>query len=428
MMRTTVIFVGLWCAAAPYALAAPATAASGAPPAEFTPNPSIGGGGTRWTDSARFRLYNVTNAGVASTLLQTLESAYACFVDGQGWRSPGLTFRSDADDGLSFYKTNVYGVGDIPGAAANTGTDMAAGYSFLNVVAQYLGTPAVFVHEFGHAMTYAERYWIDQGRTGAWWETVANYVADTFLTSDLCADARARYGQPGGDTLIDLKKVLGDSYQVIVDGTSGSGNYYQAWPLLTYLVNNPDGYAGLGRGVFPGVWRQYRRGSNETPLHVLERLSTGARIQAVVGRYWARMAYVDIGHPAARALFRRTRSAIGYANLDAQGGGKYRVKSARRPRYMGANIIPLKGSGEVSAVVTAAAPFTATLAVSGAGDAVRYTNLVNGTAKVTVGSGEEASLVVVNTPDQLLLFDPFSLSSDANKGLDYSVTLTGASA
>jgi hypothetical protein len=420
-MRTTVSLVGLWYTAATVGspLASPITA----PPADFTPNPNVGGGGTRRKDSAHFRLYNTTDDAVASALLQTLESAYACFVTGLGRRSPGLSFRSDTEDG-PFYKTNVYSVGTLLGEAANTGTDQTAGFSFLNVVTQYLATPAVFVHEFGHAMTYAERYGIDQDRTGAWWETVANYVADAFLTSDLCADARARYGQPGGDTLIDLKAVLGDSYQVIVDGLANTGNYYQAWPLFTYLVTNPDRYAELGRNVFPDVWRKHARNSNETPLHVLARLLSTAgspRIQAVVGRYWARMAYLDIGHPQAHALFLKTRASIGCANLDAQGGsgsgsGRYRVKTARRQRYMGANIIPLKGTGDITAVVTASAPFTATLAVSAADGTVRYTDIVHGTAKATVGSGEEAILVVVNTPDSLLLFDAFSLSSDANKG------------
>ncbi|KAI1880304.1 hypothetical protein JX265_001925 [Neoarthrinium moseri] len=418
------LLLSLWLAIACSAAATPVVAA--APPPDFTPNPSIGGGGSKYKDSSHFRVYNAVNDSVANVLLNTLESAYSCFVGSQGWRSPGLSFKSENDDG-PFYKTNVYDVASLPGAAANTGTDMSKGFSFLNVVTQYMSTPAVFVHEFGHAMTYAERYWVDQGRTGAWWETVANYVADTFITSPLCADARSKYNQPTGDTLIELKKVIGDSFQVIVDGTKDSGNYYQAWPFFTYLINNPDNYTGLGRTVFPDVWRKYKRNSNETPLHVLERLASPTKIQTVVGRYWARMAYVDIGHTKAQALFQQTKKTINYANLDSLGSGKYRVKSARQPRYMGANIVPLKGSGEISTVVTAGSPFKATLVVRSSSGAMRYTELVNGAGKVTVGSGEEASLVVVNTPDALLLFDPFSLSSEANKGLDYQVALTGAS-
>lgn len=100
-------------------------------------------------------------------------------------------------------------------------------------------------------------YWINQGRTGAWWETVANFVADTFITSDICAGSRTKYNQPSGDTLMNLKKVISDSFQVIVDGSRGSGNYYDAWPFLTYITNNPDKYSGLGMVNFPNVWRKY---------------------------------------------------------------------------------------------------------------------------------------------------------------------------
>ncbi|KAI1134603.1 hypothetical protein F5Y05DRAFT_202563 [Hypoxylon sp. FL0543] len=402
--------------------------ASAAPPAEFTPNTKVGPGGKTYKDSPHFRVYDAPSDSVANTLLQTLESAYDCFVLGQGWRSTGLSFNQDNDDG-PWYKMNVYDVADLgANTAANTGTDSAAGLSFLNVVTQWMNTPSITVHEFGHAMTYAERYWINQGRTGAWWETVANFVADTFITSSICADSRARYNQPSGDTLMNLKKVIGDSYQVIVDGSSGTGNYYEAWPFLTYITNNPDNYAGLGMANFPNVWRKYKRNSNETPLHILDQLAAPTKIQIVVGRYWARMAYVDIGHDKARELFERQRKEFNYANLDSLGGGKYRVKSARQPRYMGANIIPLKATGtSVSVTVTATASYTATLAIKAANGIVRYVDVVNNKAQATLASGEEASLVVVNTPSTLYLYDPFSLTSDVSRGLDYQIQLTGAS-
>ncbi|KAI1198851.1 hypothetical protein F5X97DRAFT_323124 [Nemania serpens] len=398
-----------------------------APPAEFTPNTRVGPGGTRYKDSPHFRVYNPASDAVANTVLQTLESAYECFVTGQGWRSTGLSFNQDNDNG-PWYKMNVYNVADLgPNTAANTGTDSASGFSFLNVVTKWMSTPSITVHEFGHALTYAERYWINQGRTGAWWETVANFVADTFITSPVCAAARAKYNQPEGDTLMNLGKVLSDSHQVIVDGTSGSGNYYDAWPFLTYVTNNPDNYTGLGMQNFPNVWLKYQRNSNETPLHVLERLASPVRIQKVVGRYWARMAYVDIGHPKAREAFDRANGGFNYANLDSQGGGRYRVKASRQPRYMGANIIPLKATGStISAAVTANSPFTATLAVRASAGAVRYVDLVDGKGQVALSGGETATLVIANTPNVLYLYDPFSLSSDVAKGLDYQVQITGA--
>jgi hypothetical protein len=364
-----------------------------------------------------------------------LEAAYSCFIGDLGWRSTGLSFNSNNDSG-PWYKVNVYRVNNLTGAAANTGTDSSAGLSFLNVVTQYLTEPSVTVHEFGHAMTYAARYWIDQTRTGAWWETIANFVADTYLTSTECAAARTRYSESDAKTLVDLGKVISDSFQVIVDGTQNSGNYYQAWPFLTYMFFNPDNITGLGHSIFPDVWNKYSRNSDETPLHVLNRLvQPGTTIQAVVGRYWARMAYVDIGHAKMAAQFTSQRKSLNYANLDSQGSGKYRVKSARQPLYMGANIIPLKIQGSSGATVavnvttTSNMPFTASLAVrSTSGGAVRYIALANGGGQTSVAAGEEASLVIVNTPSTLYLYDPFKLTSDVKKGLDYTLQITGATA
>jgi hypothetical protein len=75
--------------------------------------------------------------------------------------------------------------------------------------------------------------------------------------------------------------------------------------------------------------------------------------------------------------------------------------------------------------VTSDDPFTATLAVSG-GSGVRYVDLPGGTGEATLAGGEEATLVVANTPDTLYNYDPFSISGEAAAGLDYEVQLTGA--
>lgn len=83
----------------------------------------------------------------------------------------------------------------------------------------------------------------------------------------------------------------------------------------------------------------------------------------------------------------------------------------------------------MTAKVTASKAFTATLAVRNTSSgATRYVDLANGSGSTTVSSSEEASLVVVNTPASLILYDPFSVGSDVQAGLDYTVTLTGATA
>ncbi|KAF2441481.1 hypothetical protein P171DRAFT_523477 [Karstenula rhodostoma CBS 690.94] len=409
-------------------------------PATYTANPSIGGGANFVAESAHFRVYGTgVSAGDAATSLKIMEAAHQCFVVEQGWRTPGLSTKTGGvgHEVGPWYKMNIYGVkeSEIPGAAAQTWTDSNAGLEFLKVVPKYIVEASVVVHEFGHAMHYSEENWVDQTRTGAWWETIANFIADTYISTPLCTSAKTASNLPStpGASIIDLKKVIGNSFQVLVDGTSGTGNYYQAWPFLSYITANPDAYPGLGKAVLLDMIRKYQTGSNETPLHTLARLLSAASgstvsVQKVVGRYWARMAYVDIGHAAAATAFASQRNGLNYANLDSNGGGKYTVKTARAPRYMGANIIPLKASasaGTVKVAITAStSTYAATLVVKGGGG-TRYVDVVNGNASVALASGEEVSLVVANTP-ALVLYDPFSIPTELNKGLTYSVQITGA--
>jgi hypothetical protein len=114
-------------------------------------------------------------------------------------------------------------------------------------------------------------------------------------------------------------------------------------------------------------------------------------------------------------------------------GDTYTVKSARKPQYFGANITPLAVSGgDVSVMVKNLgngqmdSNFTATLSIHAADGSTRYVDLPGGTGSATIAAGEEASLVVVNTPDTLIQFDPQYIGSPENIGLNYSVQITGA--
>jgi len=74
------------------ALPAPAPVAA-APPAQYTANPSIGGGSGTYKDSAHFRVYGVDSA-TADSALKIMEAAHKCFVEEQGWRTPGLSYKT----------------------------------------------------------------------------------------------------------------------------------------------------------------------------------------------------------------------------------------------------------------------------------------------------------------------------------------------
>lgn len=405
----------------PALTAAQPVARQASEPDEYTANSNIGPGGSTYLDSEHFRVYG--NSGdEATNALGKLEAAFECFVRDLNFRSTGVSF--NGDDG-TFTKTNVYSVAQLENAAGVMHSDATTGMGYVEVQQDYITAAEVTVHEWGHALHYHQRTWVDQGRTGAWWEMFANWIADTYRTSDLCAAAREKHNQPTENTMIDLPKVVGDSYQVIVDGSPSSGNYYQSWPFLTFLTNNLDEFPNLGEDTLHQMMVQYEEGSNETPLHTLQRVIGETSVAEIVGRYWARMAFVDIGHASASEVFESVKGQINYENVQSSGSGSYSVIADRQPQYMGSNIIPLSvNGGTVSVEITADAAYTATLAVS-SGNGVSYT-VIDGSGSVEVASGDEVSLVVANTPQELLLYDAFNLDSEAQRGLDYSFTLTGA--
>jgi hypothetical protein len=332
---------------------------------------------------------------------------------------------------MNLYSTTTLNAGGAMGA------DARYRLSFIEFRDNALNRPETAVHEFGHSLTYTDYTWVDQGRTGAWWETVANWVADTYNTDALCESVRTRKGLTAArDTIIDLEANIALSHLQIVS----TRNYYQAWPFLTYLTKNPDQYPGIGRMAVLDLMSNHLR-NNETPLHVLARLTSPISAQRVVGRYWARMAYLDIAHPKAQARYMSTRNNSGfrtraYANLSSLGNNRYRVKADRAPLYAGANITPLNVSGGNLSVRVinlgnglSDSNFTATLSIRNTNTGVvRYVDVVGGTANATVASNEEVSLVVANTPNNLYLYNAFestATSPDAI-GLQYEVELTGA--
>lgn len=394
-------------------------------PSSFKPNLSVGGGGSSYQESDHFIVFGAGSS--ADAALNNLEAANQCFVEEWCWRSPGLSITENSG---TYYKLNMYAKA-LSGAAGVMQYDYSAGLAYLEVVPNSIANAGVTVHELGHALTLAEKGWVDQGRTGLWWESVANFVSDSFQTSPFCAKARTDHGIATGRTIIDLDANITNSFQIIVM----NGNHYEAWPFLAYLTYNPDNYPGLGQMVLPTMFRTHKR-NNETPLHVLERLTTPVTVQAIVGRYWARMAFVDIGHPSAQATFLSSRSRLDYKNLTATGTGTYTPITARQPKYCGANIIPLTVSGGTVGVKTtnlgngqADSGFVATLAIRPtSGGTVRYVDLPNGAGEATVASDEEVTLTVANTPSVLYLYDPSSIgaSDPVSAGLNYRLELTGA--
>jgi hypothetical protein len=332
------------------------------------------------------------------------------------------------------FKINVYSTVDLNAAGA-MGYDFNAGLPCLVVHTNSIGSPNVYVHEFGHSITLSEYNWVDKGNTGAWWETTANWHTDDFVAfAPQYGPVAQRYDRPATSTIINLDAVIGRSYLTLVH----ADNLYEAWPFLAYLNNNPDGYAGFGQSAVSTMYRSHQ--GNETPLHTVARM-TSTPWQQVVASYWAHMAYLDIGHPLAQQRLMNVinNSAFrqrAYRNLTSSGNSFYRVIGSRQPMYGGSNIIPLTvtGDGNVSFEVTnlgnglPESNFTATVAIRSTSGNVRYEELPSGNGSVFVNGNEEATLVVANTPDTLYTYNAFE--SEGNdpeiRGLDYQVQIIGA--
>jgi hypothetical protein len=258
------------------------------------------------------------------------------------------------------------------------------------------------------------------------WEPVAEYFSDTYMTSPFCAAARKKYGFKEFPTKLRWEPVINNAHLVLVDGTPNKGNYYQSWPFLGYLTYNPDNIKGLGKYAVRDMIRSFKRPSKETPLHSLAKVIAPTSVNQVVANYWARVAVGEMGHPNSRSRFESARKGLNFASLD-KNGEDYVVKAARAPKYMGAGVHPIKGSGKISVQVTAESPFTAMISVRTKSGAVTLVQLPKGAGEATVGAGDEAALVVVNTPDALVIYNGFEIAkSAAAKTLSYKIKITGA--
>lgn len=398
-----------------------------------------------YMDSAHFRVYyggSGKNAGgilgthttaQVTQVLDYLEAAYDYWMVQRGFRSPGqpVAGRSGGP-----FKINVYIKANID-AGGYMGYDGRSGLSFVIVNSNSL-SPSVYVHEFGHSITLSEYLWVDKAVTGAWWEATAQWHTDDFMAfAPQHAAVAVRYGRASASTLFDVNTVIGRSHLTLVH----ANNLYQAWPFLSYLNANPDGYSGLGVNAVRTLYRSHQGSQTETPLHTLARMVSSTTWQRVVGSYWARMAYLDIKHPLAQqrlmaSINNASFRASAYRNLSAAGENTYRVITARQPMYGGANINPLTVTASNIGITVknlgnglADSNFTATLAIRNtANGSVRYVQLPNGVGSASIASGEEVSLVVANTPNNLYVYNAFesTATSPDRIGLNYEVVMTGA--
>ncbi len=237
------------------------------------------------------------------------------------------------------YKTNVY--------LTYTGLDQyAEGWAFMSAEDGYgieiispnaMLDDLTIAHEFGHVVTMQQKAWVDQDITGAWWEPLANWFREMYLSSEYyTGDTQTAWFEP---------------YTRNLSLTLPHGrNYYEVWPFLVYLSYNPDNLPGLGLDAVKRIISEAQ--PNEYPFDTITRLF-GTDAQEVFGHYAKRMATFDFGAKSAYQQEWQKKLAASpyywnlfYTVLEDNGDGTLTVPQEEAPMQGGLNVIPLTIAGD----------------------------------------------------------------------------------
>ena len=232
------------------------------------------------------------------------------------------------------------------------------GYPYLMMAPDALKNDTVVPHELGHAVQFAQsnNSWRDNPYLGPWYETIANWFREEYITS-------AGYRQSGGTGVPELTP----PYVRALSLTAVNGRaYYEAWPFVKYLEENPDQLPGYGEGFMAKLLRSGNpQNQQESFYELIARVNPQTNLKDTIGRYAAHMATFDFrekksyneqiyrllqnGELYEQQLYTMLNAVQGQANL-------YEVPPERAPQAAGYNIIPLQvriPAGQNSVIVTA---------------------------------------------------------------------------
>ncbi|MBQ8928011.1 MAG: N-acetylglucosamine-1-phosphate uridyltransferase [Oscillospiraceae bacterium] len=332
------------------------------------------------------------------------------------------------------YKTNIYltytGLDQYPDGWAFMSAEDGYGIEIISPNAML--DDLTISHEFGHVVTMQQKAWVDQDITGAWWEPLANWFREMYLSSPYyTGNTRTCWFEP---------------YTRNLSLTLPHGrNYYEVWPFLVYISYNPDNLPGLGMDAVKRIISEAQ--PNEYPFDTITRLF-GTDAQVVFGHYAKRMATFDFGaQEAYQDEWNRKLAAspfywnLFYTVLEDDGAGWLEVPQEEAPMQSGLNVVPLTLTGD-----------TVTASLKGLSDdsnaawqACIVTVDANGNESYSdlFGAGEEASisaqgavsayLTVSAMPKNLVAVNAFhkdDVSTYKNgaerRRYPYAVKLTGA--
>ncbi|MEC0235018.1 DUF6055 domain-containing protein [Paenibacillus kribbensis] len=310
------------------------------------------------------------------------------------------------------YKTNIYiastGLKKIDEDWAYMSIDRDAfGYIVMMPAAMRVDPPSwVVPHELGHVFTYHNGGEVPY----EWYEAVANFLRNEYLGSDYYSYGGTVYG-PDSDFFAPFI-LNSESHFPHVK------NWYDAWPILLYIHENPDHINGLGHQAMLNLLSY--SGKDTTYFESMEKV-TGVSIKELLGGMARRLVTMDFkSQPYYLKHLDELLRTNGnyekiYTTLKSDKGGWLTVPQNKAPQQTGYNIVPLdidlsKASVTVDFQGTSTAKGAdwraSIVSVTHSGD-TRYSTMWNKGKNSLKLQGDEKTvyLVVSATPDTIKHFN-----------------------
>lgn len=198
-------------------------------------------------------------------------------------------------------------------------------------------------HEFGHVVSFAQgdNSWRGNDYLGPWYEAIGNWFREEYSTSDLYKKDSGTNGTTDFSALFLRSSTL----------TPANGRcYYEAWPFLMYLEENPDNLPGYGQGFVAKMLKSGNpQNTTESIYELIQRLNSSLTIQETIAHFASRMATLDFKN---RSLYKNSLNDMlrynylysqqFYTMLNKVSDSTYAIPSERAPQAFGYNVIPLK--------------------------------------------------------------------------------------
>ncbi len=386
------------------------------------------------------------NAAITEAWLEgnckILEDCWDLYINDLGMSPPSLCTNKTGDQ-KTHYKVNVIimntGIAGYGEGWAFAGID-SQGYAYLmcdQAAMVYKPETWVTPHEFGHVTQFAQGFnsWAGGAYLGSWYEAVANWYREQYLASEY-------YTSNEGFSTEFSYFILRAASLTATNGRA----YYEAWPFLQYLTENPDGLEGYGSNF---VATLLQNGSPSKIIYNMVDDLAAADLSDTLGYYAAHMATLDL---ARQSNYLRRVNSFGvayedffwqqfYTKLEHVIGTEnvYTVPTERAPQQAAYVVTPLDITGDEIEVTlrglteVKGAGWRACI-VTVKGDETEYSELFGDgeTMKVSAKDVDEAYLTVAATPDikTYKQYDAFTqestLSFFKKNRYPYEVELTGA--